>query len=467
MKLLGSGKLSKVIKEIGDEVPNVERGLAKTTKEAEIAGEVGAKKAGSLGDRTYNTIDVDATDLSGKPSMKMGSDEAGFPQLKTGQEDPFAIGGGKVGVDDAADVAFKGKGNKGRALGTAAAVGTTAALGYGAYEAGKDGKTQFPARAGEEDPARPHKSSGPADPSKSIKPSGQTHLAGAEKYKEAYDELKLPDQSGDYAAVKDQLAKDINAANELYEQTKDQTASRELWDSIIQGVGHIAAGVYGQKTGLDLSGVKFNQTDWDKKRDLAQSELRTAIDNARQKAALSKDQIERAYGTAKDQLQIKQSQIEAAERRDTERARLEEAGKDRQDRMKVQLAELSLRAREQGDKESQKDIAKFEQMENKLDTLITEYSKKPSADLKAMVAAQVQQYEAVGKKLGIGDQDLRYTMADINSSDTPENIHAASMTRMAKAAASKQAPATSIRIRGKDGKEYDFNPETKQMTPVQ
>lgn len=467
MKLLGTPKsLSKIIREVGEDAPKVENGLMKATKEAEVAGEVGARKAGAVGERNYNTIDVEATDLSKNPKTSMGKDEAGFPQLKSGEQDPFALKSSPAAGGDGVDVPFDAKNAKSKVPGQVAVGAATLGLGGAAAYYGMDNKSKFPAKNEEEDKAVPKVgSSGPAVPD--LKASPMAKLPSSEKYKEAYNALKLPDQAGEYAAMQGELAKDINAANDIYAQTKDQVAAREMWDGIIKGIGHIAAGVYGQNTGLDLSGVKFDQTDWDKKRELAQGELRDSINNARMKNAISKDQIDRSYSRAKDQLEVDKSQIEAAERRDMQSADLQEKAAGRKDQMAIHLAEMGIKAREAGDKDTVKKLAEFKDMENKLETLATKWTEKKGDGLKSMFAGQVQQYQAMAEQLGIPVQDQRFTMDDLNSSDNPENVHNASMKRMAtpkpgtQRTQSPPAGKTEIMYQGKPA--Y-FDPATKTVT---
>jgi hypothetical protein len=57
----------------------------------------------------------------------------------------------------------------------------------------------------------------------------------------------------------------VAATNKLaaeYRAERDTLKQRELFEGIVQAVGHLAAGWYGMRHGVDMSGVKFNVTDW-------------------------------------------------------------------------------------------------------------------------------------------------------------------------------------------------------------
>ncbi len=69
----------------------------------------------------------------------------------------------------------------------------------------------------------------------------------------------------------------VNDAMNLYKQEKDIIKSKQLWESIINAVGMIAAGAYGLKTGSDMSGAKFTSTDWSKELDSSRAELENSM----------------------------------------------------------------------------------------------------------------------------------------------------------------------------------------------
>lgn len=73
--------------------------------------------------------------------------------------------------------------------------------------------------------------------------------------------------------VTEEFLNEIASAKEAYNQTRDEIAQRRLWDGITKGLAQIAIGLYGQKTGLDLSGIKFEPMDWQSQMDQATRDL--------------------------------------------------------------------------------------------------------------------------------------------------------------------------------------------------
>ena len=55
----------------------------------------------------------------------------------------------------------------------------------------------------------------------------------------------------------------------LYEKYQDNLETREMTEKMTQAITKLLAGYYGLKHGQDLSGVKFDKTDWGKKMDQA------------------------------------------------------------------------------------------------------------------------------------------------------------------------------------------------------
>jgi hypothetical protein len=81
------------------------------------------------------------------------------------------------------------------------------------------------------------------------------------------------------AALKDYNAL-VNVAMDEYKKEKSSLKQRELWEGIINGVGMIAAGMYGLKTGTDMGGVKLSPTDWAAKIQGARAELSSSLGQA-------------------------------------------------------------------------------------------------------------------------------------------------------------------------------------------
>lgn len=53
------------------------------------------------------------------------------------------------------------------------------------------------------------------------------------------------------------------AAVDEYRKEKSNIKRRQMWEAIVNGVGLMAAGAYGLKTGLNMGGLKLDKTNWD------------------------------------------------------------------------------------------------------------------------------------------------------------------------------------------------------------
>jgi len=92
-------------------------------------------------------------------------------------------------------------------------------------------------------------------------------------FKEIPNPLDLAEQRG---LVTQEFLNEIAAAKEAYNQTKKDVAQKRLWEAITLGLAQIAVGLYGQSTGLDLSGVQFEPSDWQASIDQAATDLAMA-----------------------------------------------------------------------------------------------------------------------------------------------------------------------------------------------
>lgn len=97
-----------------------------------------------------------------------------------------------------------------------------------------------------------------------------------------------------------QFKSDLNRAVAIYEGAKKDLAKREMLEGIINAIGLIVSGLYGQAQGIDMSGVKTAKTDWEKKFDRAHEELRTAMSLAEKNVESSEKEAVRQAGFAKD-----------------------------------------------------------------------------------------------------------------------------------------------------------------------
>jgi hypothetical protein len=64
------------------------------------------------------------------------------------------------------------------------------------------------------------------------------------------------------ADAEQRLVAETNGLAEQYKSERDTLKQRELFEGIVNAIGHLAAGWYGKHYGLDMSGTKFDVTDW-------------------------------------------------------------------------------------------------------------------------------------------------------------------------------------------------------------
>jgi len=276
------------------------------------------------------------------------------------------------------------------------------------------------------------------------------------------------DQSEEYGLIDKQYEQSLAQAYDAYQKTKDQQASAALWESIINGIGHLAAGVVGMQTGLDLGGVEFDKTDWQAKASQNLAELREASSQARDVRIMAGDKLEKNYRRSLDQLQqnqkikdraleveITNAKMKTDAERETQRRQeryydtllqeaivnigLEEKAEKETQRREEKYqdgvyrektfeekrkqnfldnlyrdAEFRLKqeelAQEKQDKEKLALIAKHQELEKRLGKMAVDASKNP--ELARVFEADLQQYTNLSNQLGI--ENPAYSSVDID-----------------------------------------------------
>lgn len=151
---------------------------------------------------------------------------------------------------------------------------------------------------------------------------------------------EAPDMSPEDNALAEQLGRMQNEMKIVaaeYKATKDQQAKQQLWEGLISGLGAIASGMYGLKHGLDMSGVKFDRTNWDAKATAAREDWIAGRMAAEKDYELSKSIIDQKRKGKLDNWEINQKLYENAAR---------EA--QRRDDMSYKSAGLGLEAQKLG-----------------------------------------------------------------------------------------------------------------------
>lgn len=66
----------------------------------------------------------------------------------------------------------------------------------------------------------------------------------------------------------------------LYRLERDTLKKQELWEGLIQAAGLIASGVYGLRSGVDMSGVRFQPSNWQAKLAESREHMQAMLDQA-------------------------------------------------------------------------------------------------------------------------------------------------------------------------------------------
>ena len=115
-------------------------------------------------------------------------------------------------------------------------------------------------------------------------------------------------------ALDSTLLAEIGKANNIYRSAGKDIDQREMWESIINGLGHIVAGVVGRQTGLNLGGIEFDKKDWDRKRDQIMSELRESKADANKRMSDSQRRISEKRDSRKQDYRIDSDDLARLER---------------------------------------------------------------------------------------------------------------------------------------------------------
>lgn len=124
--------------------------------------------------------------------------------------------------------------------------------------------------------------------------------------------------SADRKAYQDRIAE----LRSLSQQAEDRLAKGELIETLSNAITQFAAAMYGNKHGVDMSGLKFNKTDWDAKIDRSIAKFRDQIKSIEQEQVGAERSAEREQDVAFRKEGLKAQLAEAARRaKDQEKGR--------------------------------------------------------------------------------------------------------------------------------------------------
>lgn len=148
-------------------------------------------------------------------------------------------------------------------------------------------------------------------------------------------ELDAPQQKA-FEQRRKELASDLAEAQKLYEEQKGRTETAELISLLGRAATQLGAGLYGMKSGLDMSGVKFSPVDWSQSYDRARADYKDKLGLIKQsQEELGREEAAAARGAAKQTDLAKQVLVRdffekrRAQQKEVERASKEAGTSDR------------------------------------------------------------------------------------------------------------------------------------------
>ncbi|MDB4725795.1 hypothetical protein OAF54_00070 [bacterium] len=94
-----------------------------------------------------------------------------------------------------------------------------------------------------------------------------------------------PKIAEDYKKAVASSAVMADEALSLYKKERDARKSAQLWEKLVNAFGMIASGIIGLRTGTDMSGVEFSETDWKAEMEDSRNALEAALKISDRKAA--------------------------------------------------------------------------------------------------------------------------------------------------------------------------------------
>lgn len=73
----------------------------------------------------------------------------------------------------------------------------------------------------------------------------------------------------------------VKEAQDLFKEAENKLEKRELAEKLGHALTQLGAGMHGLKTGTDMSGLKFDKADWDRRLEMQLGKFRDALDAAR------------------------------------------------------------------------------------------------------------------------------------------------------------------------------------------
>ena len=236
---------------------------------------------------------------------------------------------------------------------------------------------------------------------------------------------KVKDPVGEadqYELVDSEYKQALADAMSAYKATKDQQDSARLWEAIIHGIGHLAAGVIGMKEGLDLSGLKFSKTDWDAEYKRSRKDLKQVVDNLKNQRVIAQVKLNRGEKRERqiiDDIKYNNSLKQQAYQNAvaTQRAKRQEAFEREQFEWRKKregletVARTAMASEDPTVKQRAKEYIKSsDDLDSLREKIATAKTRKVREELLDTFRSRVQQHEQLAGSLGVTPS---YSMQDI------------------------------------------------------
>ena len=226
----------------------------------------------------------------------------------------------------------------------------------------------------------------------------------------ALKELPNPlDLAKERNIVTDEFLNEIASAKEVYNKTKDEVARKRLWEGIAASLANIAAGLYGMQTGVDLSGVKFEPSDWSEDLQQAQNELAAARTFAKDVKDVKLSELDERRDQRLREIQsIRQLNADAIDKLELERRNRKEANAQIKAQLEA-MAEPNLAVEDKiADTELYKsykdDKKRLESLYNKLPTMKSSDAKETISIMRDISTTMQAKVDRINQRLPEGEQ---------------------------------------------------------------
>jgi hypothetical protein len=223
-----------------------------------------------------------------------------------------------------------------------------------------------------------------------------------------------PEKKGEFTSKLNSLTEQLNSARERASKSvmeaKSESEARDTrtqWAEVAETIGHamaqLGAGLYGQKTGMDMSGVKFNKRDWTQDYNRIQQKLKGTLDTIESGLVRQEGDIAELRKETKQEMAQAQEMTEkdAAERKqlliNETKAKLQELNRVKDLKNKEQVENFQAASRQAQQAQDKLDRLEIMDKQQENDVLLSVMRQQGDITKAATKAAQS------GDKVGIED----------------------------------------------------------------